>query len=92
MALIIAMQMFSEGKFFYSFFKRESDAFALAVKIDETNISRLFHSSYIHALYTELCHQRGESQGKILCNRILQVFDSIFVFISIKLNLFKWLF
>ena len=41
--------------------------------MESPEIPRMLRLCYFHTLYTELCHQRGEIQGKLVCNRICQV-------------------
>ena len=33
----------------------------------------MLRSCYHYALYSELCHNRGETEGKMMCSEILQV-------------------
>ena len=34
---------------------------------------RMLRSCYLYALYAELCHNRGEIEGKLMCSKISQV-------------------
>ena len=36
-------------------------------------LPRMLRSCYLYALYEELCHNRGETEGRLLCSKILQV-------------------
>ncbi|CAF4435675.1 unnamed protein product, partial [Adineta steineri] len=40
---------------------------------DETR--QMLRSCYLYALYMELCQNRGEIEGKIMCSKILQVLE-----------------
>jgi len=41
--------------------------------MEDADIIRMLRSSYLYALYVELCYNRGENEGKIMCSKILQV-------------------
>lgn len=41
--------------------------------IGDEDIIKMLRSCYSHAFYTELCHNRGEDQAKIMYDRTLQV-------------------
>lgn len=37
------------------------------------DIAQMLRACYLYTLYEELCQNRGELEGKIICNKILQV-------------------
>ncbi len=41
--------------------------------MEDADIIRMLRSSYLYALYVELCYNRGENEGKIMCSKILEV-------------------
>ncbi len=41
--------------------------------MDDEDVIRMLRSCYLYALYIELCYNRGETEGKIMCSKILQV-------------------
>ncbi|UJR26525.1 hypothetical protein I4U23_007848 [Adineta vaga] len=40
-------------------------------------ILRMLRACYLYALYEELCHNRGEIEGRIVCSKILQILDQL---------------
>ncbi|CAF0763034.1 unnamed protein product [Adineta ricciae] len=43
--------------------------------IQNDEMPRILRSCYLYALYEELCHNRGETEGRLLCSKILQTLD-----------------
>ena len=41
--------------------------------MEEPERPRMLRACYLYALYSELCHQRGEVEGKVMCGKILRV-------------------
>jgi hypothetical protein len=41
--------------------------------MEDQEVPRMLRSCYLYALYSELCHNRGEIEGRIMCSRVLQV-------------------
>ncbi len=39
----------------------------------DQEIIQMLRSCYLYALYTELSRNRGENEGKLICNKILKV-------------------
>jgi hypothetical protein len=40
----------------------------------DNEIPRMLRACYLYTLYEELCLNRGEFEGKIICSKILQVY------------------
>jgi hypothetical protein len=47
--------------------------FILDSTMTDQETPRMLRSCYLYALYAELCHNRGEIEGKLMCSKILQV-------------------
>lgn len=45
--------------------------------MEEPDRPRMLRACYLYALYSELCHQRGENEGKAMCGKILRVLDML---------------
>ncbi|CAF3437133.1 unnamed protein product [Rotaria socialis] len=41
----------------------------------DQDIPRMLRACYLYSLYQELCQNRGEHEGKIICSKVLQVLD-----------------
>ena len=59
---------FTDFRFFYTFVF----SFVDSTMIDP-DTPRMLRACYLYALYEELCQNRGEEQGRILCSKVLQV-------------------
>jgi hypothetical protein len=56
--------------------------------MEDKEIIRMLRSCYLYALYIELCHNRGENEGKIMCSKILQVYLQFFLILLYNYYLF----
>jgi len=47
--------------------------------MQDRQLVKMLRTCYFHALYRELCQNRGEPQAKLMCSKITQVNEEIFL-------------
>ncbi len=73
LSLVLPLHVCYFGKRSSCYNSLDWDFWSLDSTMEDQDIIRMLRSCYLHALYSELRHNRDENEAKIMCSRILQV-------------------